>query len=429
MRPRKTAPKVQTAEDAVKAIRSFQRVFVHSVSMAPQTLIQALCNRAEELREVELIHVHTEGIAPYVEPRYAGSFRHNACFVGPNVRSAVQAGDADYIPVFLSEMPLLFRRGILPIDVAMISVSPPDAHGYCSLGTSVDIAVGALESARYVLAEVNPQVPRTHGDGVIHWRELDAVVYTNTPVAREHAKMLSSEEVQIGKNIAALVEDGATLQMGIGAIPDAVLSQLIHHRKLGIHTEMFSDGLLPLLELGAVTGENKKILPGKVVATFAMGSEKLMRFVDDNPSVLFRDAAFTNDTANIRRNPKVTAINSAIEIDLTGQVCADSIGPMQFSGVGGQMDFIRGASLSEGGKPILALTSTTRRGENKIVPFLKEGAGVTTTRAHVHWVVTEFGSANLYGLNLRQRAKALIELAHPSFREQLEIEAWNRLHR
>jgi acyl-CoA hydrolase len=217
--------------------------------------------------------------------------------------------------------------------------------------------------------------------------------------------------------------------MGIGAIPDAVLSQLIHHRKLGIHTEMFSDGLLPLLELGAVTGENKKILPGKVVATFAMGSEKLMRFVDDNPSVLFRDAAFTNDTATIRKNPKVTAINSALEIDLTGQVCADSIGPMQFSGVGGQMDFIRGASLSEGGKPILALTSTTRRGENKIVPFLKEGASVTTTRAHVHWVVTEFGSVNLYGLNLRQRAKALIALAHPTFREHLEKEAWNRLHR
>jgi acyl-CoA hydrolase len=326
-------------------------------------------------------------------------------------------------------MPLLFRRGILPIDVALISVSPPDAHGYCSLGTSVDITVGALESARYVLAEVNPQVPRTHGDGVIHWRELDAVVYTNTPVAREHAKTLSAEEIQIGKNIAALVEDGATLQMGIGAIPDAVLSQLIHHRKLGIHTEMFSDGLLPLLELGAVTGENKKILPGKVVATFAMGSEKLMCFVDDNPSVLFRDAAFTNDTATIRKNPKVTAINSAIEIDLTGQVCADSIGPMQFSGVGGQMDFIRGASLSEGGKPILALTSTTRRGENKIVPFLKEGASVTTTRAHVHWVVTEFGSVNLYGLNLRQRAKALIALAHPTFREHLEKEAWNRLHR
>lgn len=254
MRPRKTAPKVRPAEDAVKAIRSFQRVFVHSVSMAPQTLIQAHCNRAEELREVERIHVHTEGIAPYVEPRFAGSFHHNACFVGPNVRSAVQAGDADYIPVFLSEMPLLFRRGILPIDVALISVSSPDVHGYCSLGTSVDITVGALESARYVLAEVNPHVPRTHGDGVIHWRELDAVVYTNTPVARKHAKTLSAEEIKIGKNIAALVEDGATLQMGIGAIPDAVLSQLIHHRKLGIHTEVFSDGLLQLLELGAVTG-------------------------------------------------------------------------------------------------------------------------------------------------------------------------------
>lgn len=429
MRPRTSDPKVQTAEEAVKAIRSHQRVFVHSVSMAPQTLIRALCDRAEEVHDVELIHVHTEGDAPYVEPRFARSFRHNACFVGPNVRSAVQAGDADYIPVFLSEMPLLFRRGILPIDVALISVSPPDTHGFCSLGTSVDIGVGALESARYVIAEVNPHVPRTHGDGVLHWRELDAVVYTHTPVAQEHTKSLTAEEIQIGKNIAALVEDGATLQMGIGAIPDAVLSQLVHHRKLGIHTEMFSDGLLPLLELGAVTGENKKVLPGKVVATFAMGSEKLMRFVDDNPSVLFRDAAFTNDTATIRKNPKVTAINSAIEIDLTGQVCADSIGPLQYSGVGGQMDFIRGASLSEGGKPILALTSTTRRGENKIVPFLKEGASVTTTRAHVHWVVTEFGAVNLYGLNLRQRAKALIELAHPAFREQLEKEAWGRLHR
>lgn len=429
MPTRKSAPRELSASEAIQAIRSHQRVFVHSVSMAPQSLIQALCERADELRDVELIHVHTEGDAPYVEPRFARSFRHNACFVGPNVRAAVQAGDADYIPVFLSEMPLLFRRGILPIDVALISVSPPDAHGYCSLGTSVDITVGALESARYVIAEVNPNVPRTHGDGILHWTELDAVVQSHHEVHQTHPKIISEEEIRIGKHIAPLVEDGATLQMGIGAIPDAVLAQLTGHRRLGIHTEMFSDGLLPLIEQGVVTGENKKVLPGKVVATFAMGSRSLMNFVHDNPSVQFLDAAFTNDTAVIRQNPKVTAINSAIEIDLTGQVCADSIGPLQFSGVGGQMDFIRGASLSDGGKPIIALTSTTRSGQNKIVPFLKEGAGVTTTRAHVHYVVTEFGVANLYGMNLRQRAKALIDLAHPNFREQLEKDAWARLHR
>lgn len=369
MRPRKSAPQVLNAHDALNAIRSHQRVFIHSVSMAPQTLIHSLCERADEWTDVELIHVHTEGEAPYVEPRFARSFRHNACFVGPNVRAAVQAGDADYIPVFLSEMPLLFRRGLLPIDVALISVSPPDAHGFCSLGTSVDITVGALESARYVIAEVNPQVPRTFGDGMLHWTELDAVVYTDRPLHQNHFKQSTPEEESIGKHIAGLVEDGATLQMGIGAIPDAVLAQLTNHRRLGVHTEMFSDGLLPLLEQGIVTGENKKVLPGKVVATFAMGSRALMDFVNNNPSVQFRDAAFTNDTATIRRNPKVTAINSAIEIDLTGQVCADSIGPLQFSGVGGQMDFIRGASLSEGGKPIIALTSTTKKGKIRLCRF------------------------------------------------------------
>lgn len=397
--------------------------------MTPHTLIDALCDRANELRKVELIHIHTEGAAPYVDNKYSDSFRHNACFVGANVRGAVGEGNADYIPVFLSEMPHLFRQGILPIDVAMISVSPPDQHGYCSLGSSVDITLGALESARIVIAEINPNVPRTHGDGFIHFGEIDYAVEVNTPIHEVNARPFGEVEERIGRYIAEMVEDGSTLQMGIGAIPDAVLSQLTQHQRLGVHTEMFSDGLIDLVKSGVVTGEDKKVLPNLVTASFAMGSKKLYEFIDDNPMVVFKDAAYTNDTAIIRQNPKVVAINSAIEIDITGQVCADSIGTMQYSGVGGQMDFIRGASLSEGGKPIIAMPSITGKGVSKIVPFLKEGASVTTTRAHVHYVVTEWGVAFLYGKNLRQRAKALIEISHPDHREELERKAFERFKR
>ena len=426
MRSRKTAPKTAAALEAVQTIQSGQRVFIHSVAMAPQALVEVLPELLGEVKDVEIIHVHTEGEAPYTSQTLSGTFHHNACFVGPNVRAAVDMGDADYIPVFLSEMPLLFRRGHLPIDVALISVSPPDTFGYCSMGSSVDISMSAVESAKMVIAQINSFVPRTHGDGFIHINELDKVVYDHRPLPIIHAKASGPVEKQIGHHIAALVEDGATLQMGIGAIPDAVLSELHGHRKLGVHTEMFSDGIIPLIEKGIVTGEKKKVLPNKVVACFAMGTQKLFDFLNDNPSIIMKDAAYTNDTATIRKNPKVTAINSAIEIDLTGQVCADSIGPKQFSGVGGQMDFIRGASLSEGGKPIIAMPSTTLSGESKIVPFLKLGASVTTTRAHVHYVVTEYGVANLYGKNLRQRAKLLINLAHPDHREELEKAAYER---
>jgi len=417
---------VISPQEAVNHIYSHQRVFLHSVAMSPHVLINALCKRHHELRQVELIHIHTEGEAPYVKPECADAFVHNACFVGANVRKAVRAGNADYIPVFLSEMPALFRRGILPVDVALISVSPPDQHGYCSLGSSVDIALGALESARLVIAEINPNVPRTHGDGFIHFDEIDYAVETDTPLYEVSPPEFGVVEEKIGRYIAEMVEDGATLQMGIGAIPDAVLSQLGQHRRLGIHTEMFSDGLIELVKNGVVTGEEKKVLPNLVTACFAMGSKKLYDFIDDNPMVVFKDAAFTNDTAVIRENPKVVAINSAIEIDITGQVCADSIGSLQYSGVGGQMDFIRGASLSEEGKPIIAMPSTTKSGESKIVSFLKEGASVTTTRAHVHYVVTEYGVAYLYGKNLRQRAKELIKIAHPDHSERLEKEAFAR---
>ena len=394
--------------------------------MTPHTLIDALCARSEELREVELVHIHTEGDAPYVNPELSASFSHNACFVGSNVRQAVNKGYADYIPVFLSEMPLLFRRGHLPIDVALISVSPPDNHGYCSLGPSVDITMAALESAKLVIAEINSNVPRTHGDGFIHFGEIDYAIQVERPLPTVTPRPIGPVEEQIGKYIAEMIEDGATLQMGIGSIPDAVLAQLGNHKKLGIHTEMFSDGLIPLVEKGVITGEKKTILPNVITATFAMGTKKLYDFIHDNPMVMMKDAAFTNDSAIIRQNPKVTAINSAIEIDLTGQVCADSIGAFQYSGVGGQMDFIRGASLSEGGLPIIALPSSTSKGQSKIVPFLREGASVTTTRAHVHYVVTEFGVADLYGKNLRQRAKALIKIAHPDHQEDLERSAFER---
>ncbi len=415
-----------TATEAVRSIHSGDRVFIHSVSMAPQSLIQAMCECSEDLRQVEVMHIHTEGPAPYVEPQFASIFRHNACFVGSNVRKAIQQGSADYIPVFLSEMPLLFRRNILPIDVALITVSPPDAHGYCTLGSSVDITLAALESAKVIIAEINPRAPRTHGDGILHISEIDYAVEVDCPLPGLPVRTIGETERKIGRHIAGLVEDGATLQMGIGGIPDAVLEELHSHKRLGVHTEMFSDGLIDLVEKGIVTGEEKVVLPERVTACFVMGSQRVYDFIHDNPIIAMKDAAFTNDTANIRRNPKVTAINSAIEVDLTGQVCADSIGPRQFSGVGGQMDFIRGASLSERGKPIIALPSTTKNGMSKIVPFLQEGASVTTTRSHVHYVVTEYGIAYLFGKNLRQRAKALIDIAHPDHREALEKSAFER---
>jgi acyl-CoA hydrolase len=415
-----------TAEEAVSVIKSGSRVFIHSVAAAPRRLIEAMTARAPELRVVEIVSLHTEGEAPYAAPERAKSFRVNALFVGANLRRAVEEGRADYLPVFLSEVPSLFRSGILPLDVAMVHVSPPDRHGFCSLGVSVDVSRAAVQTARTVIAQVNPRMPRSHGDGLIHVDQIDAMVEVDDPIHEAAPREVSEQERAIGRHCAELVDDGATLQIGIGAIPQATLAALGDHHRLGIHTEMVSDGVLDLVEKGVVTGEAKRVHAGKIVAGFALGSRRLYDFLDDNPLVAMLDMAYINEPANIRRNPKVTAINSAIEIDITGQVCADSIGDRQYSGVGGQMDFIRGAALSEGGKPIIALPSVTSTGESRIVSMLKPAAGVVTTRAHVHFVVTEHGIADLFGKNLRQRAAALIAVAHPSHRDALAAEARRR---
>ncbi len=418
--------KTTTAADAVNVIKSGDRVFIHGIGAAPQRLIEAMTDRSNELKGVEIVHLHTEGKARYAEPQFADNFRVNAFFVGANVRQAIKEGRGDYIPIFLSEIPGLFRKRVLPLNVALIHVSPPDKHGFCSLGVSVDIARAAVECADHVIAQVNPNMPRTHGDALVSVDDIDALVHVDDAIPEAPIPELSEIDHSIGRYIAEMVEDGATLQMGIGSIPNAVLAALTGHRNLGIHTEMFSDGLIPLVESGVVNGDRKVKHPGKIVAGFVMGTRRVYDFIDDNPQVLMLDIAYVNDTSVIRRNPKVTAINSALEVDLTGQVCADSIGTYQYSGVGGQMDFIRGASLSEGGKPIIALPSTTSRGESKIVPFLKPGAGVVTTRANVHYIVTEYGVANLYGKNLRQRAAELIQIAHPEHRESLSAEMYAR---
>ncbi|MDZ7716823.1 MAG: acetyl-CoA hydrolase/transferase C-terminal domain-containing protein [Balneolaceae bacterium] len=412
--------KYTSAEEAVKLINSGDRVYIHSVAAAPQPLIDAMTARAPELEDVEIVHLHTEGEAPYVKPEYSDTFKTNALFVGANIRKAVNDGRADYLPIFLSEVPGLFRRGILPIDMALVQVSPPDKHGYCSLGVSVEATRAALQCAKKAIALVNPNMPRTHGDGIFHASRFNALVETDEPLHELSVPVPNEVEQKIGNNCAELIEDGATLQMGIGAIPNAVLNALGNHKDLGVHTEMFSDGVIDLVEKGVITGKKKAKHPEKIVAGFVMGSRRLYDFIDDNPMIAMLDIQYVNDTAVIRKNPKVTAINSAVEVDITGQVCADSIGTYHYSGVGGQMDFIRGASLSEGGKPIIALPSTTSKGESKIVSQLKPGAGVVTTRAHVHYVVTEYGVANLYGKNLHQRAKALIDIAHPNHREDLE---------
>ena len=421
--------KITSAIDALKYVQSNDHVFVHTAVAAPLQLVDALSNRHNELRNVTLYHLHTEGQAPYVKPEYSRSFNTKSFFVGANVRKAVETGEADYIPVFLSEIPHLFNLGIISLDVALVHVSPPDKHGYCSLGVSVDASRAAVNNAKTVIAQINPNMPRTHGDGIIHKSQIDFAVEAEDKLPEFPAAELQETELKIGRHCANLIEDGATLQMGIGSIPDAVLASLTGHKNLGVHTEMFSDGLISLLESGVVNNSEKKIHPNRTVASFLVGSRKLYDFVDDNPNIAMLDCVYVNDTAVIRRNPKVTAINSAVEVDLTGQVCADSIGTRQYSGVGGQMDFIRGASLSKGGKPIIALPSSTRRGETRIVPFLRQGAGVVTTRAHVHYIVTEYGSVQLYGKGMRERAKALIQIAHPDHREELEKAALERFNK
>jgi acyl-CoA hydrolase len=418
-----------SAEEALSVIKSGQRVYIHGSACTPTNLLRILAARKNELRDVELVFISLYGDVFVDNPDCADAFNINAMFVSAPVRKAVNEGHGDYIPVFLSEIPELFKRGILPIDVALVQVSPPDRHGYCSLGPSVDIARTAVNTARYVIAQVNPQVPRTHGDSLIHSTRFQSVVFHDEPIHEANfGEKVTDVERQIGRNIAELVEDRSTLQMGIGAIPDAVLSSLTNHKDLGVHTEMFSDGLIPLFESDIINNKYKAIHPNRTVAGFALGSRALYDYVDDNPAFAFLDIDYVNEPHVIRRNPKVVAINAAIEVDITGQVCADSIGTYQYSGVGGQMDFMRGAALSEGGKPIIALTSRTAKGVPRIVPFLKPGAGVVTTRAHVHYIVTEYGSAFLFGKNLRQRAKALIEIAHPDDRESLERACHERFH-
>lgn len=418
------------AEEAVKLIKTGDRVFVHGSAATPLHLVNALLDRAGEVNKVELVAISTFGNINWNRPGVKESFYLNSLFVSANVREWVNSSHGDYVPVFLSEIPYLFKGGALPLDAAIVQVSPPDKHGYCTLGTSVDAAWTAVRTAKKVIAQVNPRMPRTHGDTQVHVSKFDAMVLEEAELPEvDYSKKVDETALQIGRNVAGLIEDGSTLQMGIGSIPDAVLSSLTNHKGLGIHTEMFSDGVIPLVKSGVITNEYKKIRPGKIVSTFTMGTRKLYDFVDDNPNITFMDVAYVNDTAIIRKNPKVVAINSALEIDLTGQVCADSLGTYQFSGIGGQMDFMRGASLSPGGKPIIALPSVTSKGVSRITPMLKQGAGVVTTRGHVHYVVTEYGVVNLYGKNMEQRAKALISIAHPDHRESLEEAYYNRFEK
>ncbi len=419
-------PRHSDALSAVSVIQSGQRVFVHGGSATPQVLLHALIQRAPELRDVEMMHLHTYGAALYADECHAESFRITNLFVGHNLRSRVGSERVDYLPCFLSEIPALFRSGRRAPDVALLHVSPPDAHGYCTLGTSVDVARAAADTAKVVIAQVNPRMPRVHGDGFIHIDQIHHWVEVDEAIPESPAAPLSDIERAIGRHASSLIEDGATLQMGIGAVPDAVLAALHHHKHLGIHTEMWSDGALALLQSGAVDNSQKKVHPGKTIGGFVTGSRALYDFIDDNPSAVLLDIAYINNPSIIARNPRATAINSAVEVDLTGQVCADSIGSRIISGVGGQMDFIRGASLSPGGKPIIALPSRSKKGHPRIVPQLRAGAGVVTTRAHVHYLVTEYGVADLAGKTLHERAKALIALAHPEDREAL-AKAWHEL--
>ncbi len=410
-----------TAAEAVACVQSGHRVFIHGSAATPVPLVNALLDKHETLRNVELVGITNMGGINFNTPEFKKSFYFNSLFVSENIRALIRENGGDYVPVFLSQIPQLFNQKILPLDVALIQVSEPDAHGYCSLGTSVDIAKAAVENARIIVAMVNPKMPRTHGNGFISVSDIHHLVCQEVELHEVDYSQKSTDAIKtIGRHVASLIEDGATLQMGIGSIPDQVLQNLTGHKHLGIHTEMLSDGVIPLIKSGVIDNSLKKIKRGRTVTGFMAGTRKLYDFVHDNPKVLVLDISYVNDTSIIRQNAKMTAINSAIEIDLTGQICADSIGTYQFSGIGGQMDFIRGASLSDGGKPIIALPSITSRNQSRIVPYLKEGAGVVTTRGHVHWVVTEYGMVNLFGKNLKQRGKALISIAHPSHREALE---------
>lgn len=419
-----------SAAEALKIVEPGNRVFIHGSAATPVALVEALQARHHELYNVELVSITTLGKVNFDRPEHRKSFFFNSLFVSAATRKVVNSEDGDYVPIFLSQIPQLFRNRILSIDVALIQVSPPDSHGYCSLGTSVDIARAAVDTARHVIAQVNPLMPRTHGEGFVHVSRIGAMVWVNTELPEVNYEFQTNAVIEkIGYHVASMIENGSTLQLGIGAIPDQVLKNLTTHQHLGLHTEMFSDGIIPLIERGIIDNSRKKLNTGRSVTSFMAGTRRLYDFANDNPAIRMMDISYVNDTSIIRQNPKVAAINSAIEIDLTGQVCSDSIGTYEYSGIGGQMDFIRGASLSEGGLPIIALPSQTNKGISRIVPFLKEGAGVVTTRGHVHWVVTEYGIVNLFGKNLKQRALALIELAHPDHREALENAYFNRFEK
>jgi len=416
-----------TPDEALKVVRSGDRVYIHPGCAVPEPLVDALSARAPSLKDVEVVHLLTMGRASHLVPEMEGHFRHNAVFIGANARKAVNEGRADYTPIFLGEIARLFSDGTLPIDVALIQVSPPDAHGFCSLGVGVDHTLDAARHARHVIAEVNQRMPRVHGDAFIHVRQLNAVVETSRALLELHVEAGDAITDAIAHNVAELIDDGDTLQMGIGGIPDAVLKELADRRALGVHSEMFADGIVDLIEAGVVTGERKTLHRGKVIAGFLLGTQRLFDFVDDNPVVEFHPTSYTNDPFVIAQNDNMVAINSAIEIDITGQVSSDSIGAIFYSGFGGQTDFIRGASRSRGGKPIIALPSTAKGGTlSRIVPCLSPCAGVVTTRADVRWVVTEYGAAYLFGKTVRQRARALIDIAHPKFREELERAARER---
>jgi acyl-CoA hydrolase len=412
--------KYVTAAEAVQVVKSGDRVYVQAAAATPTVLTKALAERASELRDVEICHLHTEGEAPYANPELAASFHVNSFFIGANVRHTLKAGNGSYTPVFLSELPLLFRKKVVLLDVVFIHVSPPDSHGYCSLGVSVEASIAAIENAKIVVAQVNKNMPRTFGDGILHVSEINYLVEVDVPIFAHEVTPFSKEEEKIGELVASLIENKSTLQMGIGSIPNAALSKLKHHKDLGLHTEMFSDGVIDLIENDVINCNFKGTSRGRALATFLIGSKRLYDFVNDNPFIEMKESSLVNDTAIIRKNPKMVAINSAIEVDVTGQVCADSIGAKMYSGVGGQMDFIRGASLSEGGKAIIALPSITKRGESRIVPHLKQGAGVVTTRSHVQYIITENGIANLYGKTLKQRVNEMVKIAHPAHQEAVE---------
>lgn len=413
--------KCTSAAAALETVRSGNRIWIESGCGTPSVLVDALVARAPELRDVEIVHMKTLGEAVYTRPEYAGVFRHRGLFLGENVREAVAAGRADYTPIFLSEIENLFVSGQLPLDVVLMQVSPPDEHGFVSLGTTVDCTLTAARYCRTVIAEVNQQMPRTHGETTIHVSHISAVVETARPLLEHEPEPFTEIQRRIGENVASLIPDGATLQTGIGGIPDAVLACLTDKRDLGIHTEMCTDGVIELMEAGVINGERKSLHPGKAVLSFVLGSKRLFDFVHQNPSFEFRSISYTNDPYVVAQNDRMVAINSALQVDMTGQVCSDSLGTKPFSGFGGQTDFVRGAARSKGGVPIIALPATARHGEiSRIATVLEPGAGVVTSRADVHYVVTQYGIAYLHGKTLRERAEALIAIADPRFQAELE---------